>query len=336
MRIRILKLTCFFFLLSAFQFCAAQKTDKVFLRNGDGLTGEIKSLKFAKLGFNMTGPGLIQIKWEEVVSLHSDKTFQATMRRGEVLITKLDSNFFNTSRVTLDDIVEIEQIKDRFIKRLEGDINMGFNYAKSNQSFQFNFSNTTTYRKPKEEFTFKLNTILTHNSADTVVSKKQDAGIEYYRKLKNSFYINSLLGWQKNTQLGLNNRFLITGGAGKRIINTNNQRLLTGTGLSYNMEQSNKGNNYSGNLEALAVIQYKKYRYSSPKISLDVQYIIYPGISDWGRIRMDFQVAAKLEIFKDFFVGLNFYDLYDNRPPSVTGTKNDFGINFTLGYEFGK
>jgi putative salt-induced outer membrane protein YdiY len=312
-----------------------QKTDKVSLKNGDIVTGEIKTLKFGKLRFDMTGPGIIEIKWEEIVKIKSDKKLQVSMRNGELLITSLDSLFAETQQTNLDDIVEIVQIKDRFLKQLDGDVNLGFNFSKSNSNFQFNLNTTTTYRKPKEETNIKINSVITNNSKDTTSSKKQDITLDHFRRLKKQFYLNGIFGWQQNTQLGLRNRFILNGVGGKIIINDNHKRLLTGGGISYNVEQSDQSSEYKSNVEALAIIQFKKFHYSSPKISLDAQYIIYPGITDWGRVRMDLQVNTKIEIFKDFNVGLVFYDLYDNRPPGA-GSKNDYGINFTVGYEFGR
>jgi len=314
----------------------SQKTDKVFLKNGDVITGEIKSLKFAKLSFDMTGPGLIQIKWEEIVKIKSKKKFQITMRKGEVLLTSLDSLFFATQKASLDDIVEIVQIKDKFLQRLDGDINLGFNYAKSNSVLQFNFGSSITYRRPKAETNLKLNSVISNNAKDTIFTKKQDATIDYYRKLKNSYYLNGVFGWQQNTELGLDNRFLLSIGGGKILLNNNHQRLLTGTGVSYNVEQSSGSAGYKSTLEGLVVIQFKEFRYSTPKLSVDTKFILYPGLSDWGRIRMDFHLNTKYEIFKDFNVGLSFYDAFDNRPPSGAASKNDYGINFTIGYEFGK
>jgi hypothetical protein len=41
-----------------------QKTDKVKLKNGDNITGEIMSMKLGRLSFDMDGPGTISIKWE--------------------------------------------------------------------------------------------------------------------------------------------------------------------------------------------------------------------------------------------------------------------------------
>lgn len=313
----------------------AQKTDKVALKNGDTVTGEIKNLKFGKLKIDMTGPGKIDIKWEEIVSIRSNKQLQITLRNGDVLITNLDS-LFKSKQVTLDDLVEIVKMKDQFFQRLDGDFNLGFNYAKSNENLQFNFNSTTTYRRPKEEINLKLNSILTQTETDTALSKKQDIMADYYRKLRDNFYFNTVFGWQQNTQLGLRNRFILNGVGGKIIFNDNEKRLLTGGGLSYNVEQSNQSSSYTSNIEALGIIQFKKFRYSTPKLSLDAQYIIYPSLSNFGRVRMDIQFNTKIEIFKDFNVGLVFYDLYDNRPPSGAVSKNDFGINFTIGYEFGR
>ena len=314
----------------------AQKTDKVTLRNGNMLTGEIKSMKFAKLLFDVDGPGKIDIKWEYIVKIESNKTLQITMRNGDVYVTTMDSLFSVAAYAMLDDIVEIVRIKDKFIKRLDGSVNLGFNYAKSSDNAQFTFSSTTTYRKPKKETTLKINSVLTHNSADTVVSRKQDATIDYYRKLKNSWYANALFGWQQNSQLGLKSRFLLSGSGGKIIINSNQQRLLTGGGLAFNLEDRGDSTSYKSNLESLFMIQYKKFRYIFPKISIDAQYILYPSISNWGRVRMDLQVNTSYEFFKDFNVGLSFYDSYDNRPSSKAASSNDFGINFTIGYIFGK
>jgi hypothetical protein len=314
----------------------AQKTDKVFMKNGDVITGEIKSLKFAKLRFDMTGPGNIDIKWEEVVQIRSEKLFQITLRKGDVLLEKLDSLFFEKYHTRLEDLVEIVQIKDRFIKRLEGNVSLGFNYTKSSDIVQFNFGGSITYRKPKIENTFKLNSVITDNSSDSFLAKKQDATLQQYRKLNHNMYVQGALGWQQNTQLGLQNRVALAGVGGKIILNDNQRRLLTGGGLSYNLEQSSENIEFLQNLEAVLVIQYKKFRYSTPKVSIDAEYLLYPNLTDWGRVRMTFDLSAKYEIFKDFNVGLTFYDNYDNRPPSGAVTKNDLGIDLTVSFEFGK
>jgi hypothetical protein len=253
-----------------------------------------------------------------------------------VLLAKLDSAFFILPGVSLDQIVEIIPIKNKFLKRLSGDVNIGFNYAKSSDIIQFNFGSSVTYRIPKIESNFKVSTAISKSSTDTVASRKQDATAGVLRTLNKRYYLMSYIGWESNSQLGLDNRYLLAGGGGKMLLNDNQQRLLTGGGLSYNREQFHDSSEFKGNLEALAMIEFKKFRYSFPKISIDAQYKLFPGISDWGRIRMNLNVTTSIEIFKDFLAGLTFYDNFDNRPSSDAASKNDYGLTFTLGYSFGK
>ena len=331
----VLKIPLVIVLLSFHLLGMAQKTDKVFLKNGDVVTGEIISLKLAKLSFDMNGPGKISIKWEEIVQITSNKIFQVSLQDGSVLITKLDTFFFE-KHVILDDIVEIVQIKNKFLKRMEGDVNLGFNYTKSSDILQFNLNTSITYRQPKMEANLKLNNVLSKSSSDTITSKKQDATISGLRRLKQRYYLMSNLGWEENTQLGLVNRVLVSGVGGKIFLNDNQQRLLSGVGLSYNQEESSDTNIPKKNLEALIMVQFKKFRYSSPKINIDAEYMIFPGLTDWGRVRMNLQVNTSVELFKDFMVGLTFYDNFDNRPSSTAASKNDYGITFTIGYQFGK
>ncbi|HEU4859245.1 MAG TPA: hypothetical protein VFT15_05380, partial [Chitinophagaceae bacterium] len=186
MRKSVLKIPGLIIMMTISLMGLAQKTDTVLLRNGNIVTGEIKNMKFAKLSYDVDGPGTISIKWEHIVKISSNKTFQVTMQNGDVLITRLDSVFFEQPNITLDRIIEIVRINDRFIQRLDGSINLGFNYAKSNSDLQFNFNSSITYRKPKAELNFKLNSVITDNATDSM-SKKQDATFDFYRKLEHSF-----------------------------------------------------------------------------------------------------------------------------------------------------
>ena len=336
MRTTALKISGTIILLTFCLLGLAQKTDKVYLKNGDVVTGEIKNMKLAKLSFDMNGPGIISIKWEEVVQLRSNKTFQVALQDGQILLTKLDSVFFETQNIRLDEIVEILQIKNMFWKRLYGDVSLGFNYTKSNDIFQFNFSSSVAYRIPKWETGFRLNNVESRSSSDTITSKKQDATASVLKTLDKRYYLMSYLGWERNTELGLENRYLLTGGAGKIIFNDNNKRMLAGGGLSFNREQFNDSSSFINNLEAMGIIEFKKFHYTFPKININAQLNVYPSLSDWGRIRMNLQANTSIEIFKDFSVGFTFYDNFDNRPSSNAASENDFGLTFSITYTFGK
>jgi len=314
----------------------AQRTDKVHLKNGDILTGEIKSLELAILSFKMDGPGTISIKWEEVKDLWSNKLFIIKFRRGGIVTEHLDSNLFMRYKITLDDIIEITQIKSTFIKRLYGSLDIGINYSKSSQYIQLNSSFSVSYRLPKWELNLSSTFNSTNNYGDSTITKKQSISFGAGLNLNNFYFAFSQVGWQKNTELGLDNRFIYNGGLGKTLLVNNHNRLRAGAGISTNIERSIDGGKYVGNLDALGFLDYKLFYNSSPKKSLDAAYYIFPSLSDWGRLRMEFDLNTKIEVIKDFFVGLVFYYNYDSKPLEGASSNYDYGINFTLGYTFGK
>ena len=259
-----------------------------------------------------------------------------TLRNGEIYVGDLDHLYKSHTLKSLDDIIEIIPIKDRFLKRLIGDVNLGFNYTKSNSILQSNFNSNIAYIIPKKEFTLKLNSVLTNYGNDTSLTKKQDAMFSYMRNMNNNFFWAATIGWQQNTELGLSSRYLVSGVFGKQALTDNHNRLLGAAGLSLNQEQSVETGQFTGNLDALVEVAYKRFYYSTPKLSIDASYLIYPGLSDWGRIRMQADLNVSVEIFKDFLIGLVFYYSYDNKPPEGSLSTNDYGINFTIGYKFGK
>jgi Protein of unknown function, DUF481 len=312
-----------------------QKTDKVYLKNGDILTGEIKSLNLAILAFDMTGPGTISIKWEEVTQIRSDKLFVIKFRDGSIRTEHLDSSFYGVSAVSLDNIIEIDHIRTQFIKRLYGNVDLGFNYSKSSEYVQLNFAASVSYRLPKWEFKTDGSFNTTNKYGDSTQSKIGSFSIHSLLHLPDFYYVFSEIGWQKNTELGLANRYLYNGGAGKSLIASNHNLLRVATGLSFNIEESIDGGVYTRNLDLLALVNYKLFYNSSPKKTLNASVAIFPSVTDWGRIRMEFDLSGRVEAFKDFFIGLVFYDNYDSKPLEGAFSNNDFGLNFTLSYNFG-
>ena len=108
--------------------------DKVYLKNGDILTGVIKNLGVALLSFKMPGPGTISIKWEEVVNLISDRLYIIKFRNGIIVTARIDSGFYKKFSVSMDDLIEINPSGKTFIKSLYGNVNMGINYRVENIS----------------------------------------------------------------------------------------------------------------------------------------------------------------------------------------------------------
>ncbi len=300
------------------------------------ITGEIKNMSLGLLSFDVTGPGIISIKWEEVKAFTSNKTFEIYLRNGSLLQGQIDSNFYVAHQITLDDIVKLTKIKDRILSRFSGNVNLGFNYTKSSDILQSNLSSTVYYRIPKLELGLSFNSVITHSGSDSSTSRKQDIIFNATRYFAKSLFVLGQLGWQENTELGLAHRFLLNGAVGKDLLVDNHNKFMAAAGLSLNSEQAVESNTAVGNVDGLVIVQYKRFYYSSPKVSLNTNLTFYPGFTDWGRIRTEFNLSTSVEVIKDFFVGLTFYDNFDNKPSAGAASNNDYSVSFTIGYSFGK
>ena len=60
----------------------AQKTDSVWIRNGDRITGEVKSMSRALLKYSTDDLGTISIEWTNVTRIYSPSTFEIQVTSG--------------------------------------------------------------------------------------------------------------------------------------------------------------------------------------------------------------------------------------------------------------
>ena len=109
--------------------------------------------------------------------------------------------------------------------------------------------------------------------------------------------------------------------------------LLVGAGLVGTREVY-AGLDPAYNLDAYFAASWDVFHYDSPKLDLTITAYVYPGLTDWGRVRGSFTVRAKYELFSDFYVGLNFNDTFDTRPPDAGSPTNDFIATFTIGWKY--
>ena len=94
-------------------------------------------------------------------------------------------------------------------------------------------------------------------------------------------------------------------------------------GLLANRESTIDSSLVSHNLEALFYLQYSWFKYSHPKIDVSSGFNLYPSLTTSGRIRFEYDRTAKIEIFKDVFFSLTFYENFDNNPSTSSSSNID-------------
>jgi hypothetical protein len=227
--------------------------------------------------------------------------------------------------------VDIHVLNRSFWNRLDGSVDIGFNYTKASDVTQFNLAATSKYHGERWISSLALNSIIT-TQPERPQTRKQDLTFQLRRILKKNWYIFTIAALEQNTELGLDLRSLISLGGLKDIFQTNRNYLNVLAGISVNSEWSNDFTTQTSNLEAMAGFTFQKFKHITPKIDLSSFVITYPSLSNLGRVRLNMEVKGRFEVVSDLFIGITFYDNYDNRPAGENAARNDWGVIFSVGY----
>ena len=320
----------------------AQKTDKVFLKNGDIITGEVKNLEYAILSYKTDDMSTFEIKWDGVTKLQSTNSFEVMLKNGKIFLGSLDTTstlneivIVVTSEVSdtlkMIEVVSIIRVKDLFWSRFSGNVSLGFNYSKGSQVLKLNFSGNFFYKSFQYYGALLINSIITNNRVDSSVVKNQSAKLNFYRSFTDRWFFGGNTGVEQNTELGLDLRLSLGTGFGREMLHSNTEQLLLSLSLVANREWPVSGDP-TNNLEGLFYSAFRIFKYRTPKTDLFTTLAVYPSITDWGRIRLIYDIKATFEIVEDFTIGIEFYYNYDNKPATEGAAKDDWGIVTSFGY----
>ncbi|MGD8699345.1 MAG: DUF481 domain-containing protein [Gemmatimonadales bacterium] len=320
---------------------AAQKTDVVILVNGDHVTGEIKQLSLGRLEYSTDDMGTLSIQWEKIVQITSQQYHQVETQAGLRYFGRLmpaDSGYVVVGDDVVRDslviarIVRIDPIKVSLWDRFKGHIDFGFNYEQSNKNVTLSLGGEVNYRTRRwlNQLTFSAYFQKQEEAAST---RRSSLGLLGQRFLKNRWSGFGSLSLEQNQAQSLDLRVLAGAGAGLFFKQTNHTLLNALGGPTVKNERYAGEEGSVNNVEVLLGLQYKHFRLDSPKLDLSSSLISYTGITEWGRIRIDFKFYISYEILKDFTVGIDVFDKFDSRPPA-NARKNDFGTELKFGWKF--
>ncbi len=320
---------------------AAQKTDVLILGNGDHITGEIKKLDRGQLEYSTDDMGRLFIEWDEIARLTSINFFEIELDTGrkyfgnlpqagedQKLVVALDAR---SDTLELIHIVKITPIKARFWSRFDGNVDVGFSFAQANNVLQLSLGATVKYRVAH------YFTTLTYSSyfqdQDELDSTDRVSVTLSFRRFMGRKWNALIFGKvEQNEELNLDLRTSLGGGPLWGAIQTNRKLLLAGAGLLVSREQFT-GLDPRVNLEGLLALDFEAFRFDDPELDLSVTLTVYPGITDWGRLRLQLNATGRYELVSDFFLGLTLFESYDNGGTQAAAI-NDFAVTLSIGYSF--
>jgi len=319
----------------------AQKTDVITLINTDRITGDLKSMRSGLLQLSTNNMGTINIEWDKVKEIRTDKFYQIELDDGRIYFGSLQpsdkKDMVLVKGVTMDKrlyfthIVEITRIKETFWEILGGYIQLGVSYNKGSEVAELNFDADLTYYTRKRQLELILNSVVSSTS-DTNATKNQNASLSFLRYLERKWFWAALIGVNQNTTLGLDLRANIGGSIGNDFVHTNHMLLSSQIGLIGNREWYTNQTDPQNNLTLVLTCRYKYFIYESPGITLDSYLYVYPYITEIGRIRITYNLSLDWEIINDFYWNMTFNLNSDNKPQSQNKNKVDYNINTGLKY----
>ncbi len=330
------------FLSLVSQTVRAEKTDVIYLQNGDRITGEIKSLFRGKMELRTDHMGTLYIEWEDIKEVLSTTGHVVELTNGQRFYGPLTKTE-NSDMVMLEteqgdvgvntlDVISMYPVEAGFWDRLDFSASLGFSWDKGSSVGKYNLGMEAVYRRQQSlsrvDFTTEITT--QEVAADNFRSVLNANHIVFKKNKRYRTYFGNM---EHNDQLGIDLRTLL--GAGYGWVPIRNQRHWFGysVGLAINHETPIGGDTET-NLEAAGGIAYEYFKFSNPERSFKINLTVFPSLTDFGRWRANLINQFKLEFVEDLFWQMDFYVNYDSDPISLQGESSDYGITSSIAYKF--
>jgi putative salt-induced outer membrane protein YdiY len=322
----------------------AAKVDTVHLVNGDAITGEINSLEFGSLSYGTDSMGTVTIDWEDVTTIQTPHTLQIELTDGTRYFGRLGATD-DQYRVTVitgaaevelgtDEIVRMTAIdtEEDFLSRIDGSIKFGATSERASEVTTINLATDLEYRSRRFLVGLTANASFTDQPSEET-TQRTNVALNYQRFRENRWFADWFSNWETNEQLGIANRFILGGGLGRYIIQTNLDQFSMTLGVNATRESfvddTEKGTTVA---EGRLQLRYL-HRRVEPEAYLSFKTNIYPLLSNPSDYRAESDLTWRREFIDDLFFDITVYHSYQSEP-TADAESVDYGVTTSLGYSF--
>jgi putative salt-induced outer membrane protein YdiY len=327
---------------------AKRKDDLVVMTNGDRFTGEIKKLEhgilYFKAGYMLES---VQLDWAQVDQLESQDQFFITLKSGKRytgVIEKTGGKEATGQALRLEaqgkamqveplDVVGIQQSEGTFWSQLNGSIDYGLSYTSGNNALSSSLGAAVEYRRTKDLVTLTTSSQFDANSKGPNTNRYTFDG-QYFRQLSERWFYGGLLDLLKSDQQKLDLRTTVGGVFGRTMLRTDRTSLRIFAGTVFSREHyfpEAQTTAIGDNSEALIGANFYTFRFKVLDIRSSV--LLYPSLTDPGRVRVNSDSNLHIELVKDFYWDFHLYENFDSRPP-IHAPRNDLGVTTGIGWKF--
>ena len=325
--------------------------DVIIMKNGDRMTGSIKSLNSGVLYVSLDYvDGNLSVEWSKVARVESTQSFLVRTDDGSVYTGKLatvetPSQGAASVRVVPSEgeAVEIDQSRivrvgptsERFWQRFNGAINTGIAYSKGNQSTQFNVGADAEYPRPRWAAYTSLNSNLTTSSGTNASTRNQFNFTPQHLLPWNNWYYAGLAAYLQSSVQGISSQTTFGGGIGHFLTNSNRSKISALAGLGWqstHYQHSITAQPTQNDATGVLAGQLKFFKFKKTNGTLTA--VLLPALSEPGRVRLNLNSSYYLKIFGNLSWNASFYGNFDHKPPT-TFAGSDYGSTSGFSWTFG-
>jgi hypothetical protein len=321
------------------------KTDVVTLKNGDRISGDIKSFEHGILVLSTDNMSTLNIEWPAVRSLASKYAFGvertggvkyfgliATTDDGARLIVRTDKE---AVEIPMAQVERISQFSPRFWDRINGNLAVGFTYTKSSSISVGSVNFDSHYRSTTVDGSLYASSNVTTSPTDGTTQRYVlSTAVNFLRQGPNLWGV--IASAEQDKALGIDARLLAGATLGRRFVQTPITELTGSAGVVATQEWAAGSSQSTTNLEGVISISWQVFKYIDPKTTMDLNLAFFPSLTDSGRYRSAGNLNLIHKFIGDVTVGITAYMSYDNRPPEPGAATSDYGVTFNVGYSFGQ
>lgn len=319
-----------------------QKSDTILLANGDHYTGEILGLQYGILQLKTSHAGTVNIEWPQVRSIESKYMFRVETIGGRYFSgyvhtdedKLLVSGYEGDNTVRLDEVSTIVPFETNFWRRIDGSVSVGYSYTKSSGVSQGSFGFSANYSGESVEAQLTANALVTRTPSEGTTDQGSIASQVFFLRPGRNFW--GFLGdLQHDPDLGVDARVVLGSALGRHVHQSSESQLDLIIGLDLNQEWAANTPGSDQSLEMVLGGQWRVYKFTYPKVNLDLSLNVYPSITEYPRVRGTLNLTLTFKLTTRFAIQLSEYGNYDSRPPEAGAANLDYGVVFSLAYAFG-
>jgi putative salt-induced outer membrane protein YdiY len=231
------------------------------------------------------------------------------------------------------EVIAVGQRESSLWNQLTGSVNYGFGFSSGNKQANSSLAADVAFRTTKNSVQLATSSQF-ESQTNAESTNRITFDSQYARMLINHWLAAGLFSLLKSNQQDLQLRSTYGAGIGRKLVQTDRTSFTLIGGAAYSHEDYVPEPGFQpihNNAESLLGVTFSTFRFKT--LNLKSQTLLFPSLSDPGRLRLSSQSNLRIELIRNFNWNLQLYENYDTRPP-INAPKNDLGVTTSIGWTF--